>query len=949
MKATLVVVAGRATQREVVVELPAAIGRDRQSALTVLHPTVSRRHCELVERDGNILLRDLGSTNGTFIDGQRISEVMLEPGVQFTVGPLTFAADYEPRNGEVKKDLPAPLLERPEPAPDEASEFDLLLDDEFAAMPAGGERSSGAPPVESTAADLPPLLADDEDLSFLVDQPAAEKPADLPGPLEIPEISDELPFEVADVEAPPSAGQTPLDEQPPTLEAPSVDELQLVADDELPFAGEPEAAHETVDLELDLAADEDDSREMTAGPASIGEATPHEVPSETDEFAVGAAPAPTELADLLAEATPAIEQPAPPAEEVAAGDEFDLVIDQPPSATQPESEAVVDLPHEREFVPAGPPDNFGEEFRLEEDDLALPDESQSPPDLSDLEIEPVVDKIDEIAAEEQDSTRSSTEPADFEIPRSVEPAADPSVFSGTIDAGMGEICSLSTESASVAGEPIDDLEEIAPIEEDSEPLAVGPAEPWDLHPAELSPAENVAEQPPAPAVDDELEFLDFDEPVRQNDGAALEFADQPADDVFDLTSDGGQDDLALDFEPVEEPPDQPVAGPGDAEIDELLASPPAAESSGVETTAAEIAAESDLPAFDSGESSELEMESLDLGIEEEPVADLDLDEPESTTPVAESKTDQPPAKPQETRKRWWPFSRRKKEIAEPAAVSEPQVNEAIAPAEEHEELAETGMFEEAASASETAAGASETGGEEADFLSSLELEPLDAADEAAIDQDLALDLDEPAGQRPVEAAADDSGPDSARTEEIALDDPVEIDPLADLERKEARLMDEPALDPGVGDLPSPATGSDDLAETTEFIPSELAPDIEWNRPTDASATPAASPKKKGFRLWPFGRKSDSAGAKTSPPAKPKKDKKTKKGDDPVRAAPVEQPPAAALSELPDIDFLSGNDAAQDESTSIADDAGRTTPAAGSSGKKSKELSDAELDEFLKGF
>ncbi len=71
----------------------ALIGRSAQCDLEVNDPNASRRHAE-VGCDGDLLwVRDLGSGNGTFVNGQRIGQepVLLEPGVTLTVGqtPLT--------------------------------------------------------------------------------------------------------------------------------------------------------------------------------------------------------------------------------------------------------------------------------------------------------------------------------------------------------------------------------------------------------------------------------------------------------------------------------------------------------------------------------------------------------------------------------------------------------------------------------------------------------------------------------------------------------------------------------------------------------------------------------------------------------------------------------------------------------------------------------------------
>lgn len=95
MNARLIVVEGKASRKAVPLKLPTTIGRSRQADVKVGHASVSRVHCQLYELDGALVVRDMGSLNGTFIDGVRITECVLKPGDRLTVGPLTFVAEYE--------------------------------------------------------------------------------------------------------------------------------------------------------------------------------------------------------------------------------------------------------------------------------------------------------------------------------------------------------------------------------------------------------------------------------------------------------------------------------------------------------------------------------------------------------------------------------------------------------------------------------------------------------------------------------------------------------------------------------------------------------------------------------------------------------------------------------------------------------------------------------------
>jgi predicted component of type VI protein secretion system len=67
------------------------IGREQDCHLRPNSDLVSRHHCVFTVDDYTVRLRDLGSTNGTFVNGERIQgQVVLKPGDEVSVGKLKF-------------------------------------------------------------------------------------------------------------------------------------------------------------------------------------------------------------------------------------------------------------------------------------------------------------------------------------------------------------------------------------------------------------------------------------------------------------------------------------------------------------------------------------------------------------------------------------------------------------------------------------------------------------------------------------------------------------------------------------------------------------------------------------------------------------------------------------------------------------------------------------------
>ena len=66
------------------------IGRQEDCDLRLDHKSVSKMHCVLVKTDGLLVLRDLGSTNGTRVNGTRVRRAALLPNDKLSVANFHF-------------------------------------------------------------------------------------------------------------------------------------------------------------------------------------------------------------------------------------------------------------------------------------------------------------------------------------------------------------------------------------------------------------------------------------------------------------------------------------------------------------------------------------------------------------------------------------------------------------------------------------------------------------------------------------------------------------------------------------------------------------------------------------------------------------------------------------------------------------------------------------------
>ena len=181
------------------VGLPVVIGRGTDSTLTIKHPLLSRRHCEIYEEGGQVYIKDLASLNGTFINEARVETVLpISNGSQLKLGSVemqvNFAGGSTNEFSEADFDMGAVAAAETEtmpvvseaPAASEEASFDL---GDFEV------NESAAPAVEDAEFDLGGFEVNDSP-----DQ-AEEIAGDAIAKAESLDLSD---FEVSEPEAAPS-------------------------------------------------------------------------------------------------------------------------------------------------------------------------------------------------------------------------------------------------------------------------------------------------------------------------------------------------------------------------------------------------------------------------------------------------------------------------------------------------------------------------------------------------------------------------------------------------------------------------------------------------------------------------------------------------------------------------------------------------------------------------
>jgi pSer/pThr/pTyr-binding forkhead associated (FHA) protein len=86
------------------------IGRVEDNTFQITEPSVSSHHCEVLVRGGDVVVRDLNSTNGTFINGEKVTESVIKPGQILRLGQIEMRLETDAPTGSAKKHVDQTLV-----------------------------------------------------------------------------------------------------------------------------------------------------------------------------------------------------------------------------------------------------------------------------------------------------------------------------------------------------------------------------------------------------------------------------------------------------------------------------------------------------------------------------------------------------------------------------------------------------------------------------------------------------------------------------------------------------------------------------------------------------------------------------------------------------------------------------------------------------------------------
>ncbi len=107
---------------------PGVVGRDSACQVCIEHPSISRQHCQFsLNGEGTLVVKDLDSMNGIYIDDTRVKQAALMPGQVLQIGALRLQVEFTTGGDAMPKPISRPKgsvtatqpmkTVRPEPTP----------------------------------------------------------------------------------------------------------------------------------------------------------------------------------------------------------------------------------------------------------------------------------------------------------------------------------------------------------------------------------------------------------------------------------------------------------------------------------------------------------------------------------------------------------------------------------------------------------------------------------------------------------------------------------------------------------------------------------------------------------------------------------------------------------------------------------------------------------------
>jgi pSer/pThr/pTyr-binding forkhead associated (FHA) protein len=91
------------------------IGRVDDNTFPIAEASISSHHCEIVLKGNDVVVRDLNSTNGTFINGEKVAESVLQPGQILRLGQIEMRLETEAAAAATAPTAPAPAPSKKTP------------------------------------------------------------------------------------------------------------------------------------------------------------------------------------------------------------------------------------------------------------------------------------------------------------------------------------------------------------------------------------------------------------------------------------------------------------------------------------------------------------------------------------------------------------------------------------------------------------------------------------------------------------------------------------------------------------------------------------------------------------------------------------------------------------------------------------------------------------------